>query len=205
MTRFSKIVAAAVLAVSAASANAATLLPDGPGGLTRVDIGDNKVLEFMDWSATVGSSVDQALAATPGFAVANETQMAALLMAFGITYEFTPGWTTYLTTASDEKAENFNDKLGVTLNYFGEIISSIAVYSESSATDTFAAICIGSGSNCARSGSYTIDTNYSDGFLGTGIALVREVDMKPVPLPAGLPLVLTGLAAFGLARRRRGA
>ncbi len=31
-----------------------------------------------------------------------------------------------------------------------------------------------------------------------------ELELTPIPLPAGLPLLLTGLAAFGLARRRRG-
>ncbi len=50
------------------------------------------------------------------------------------------------------------------------------------------------------SGPFTFGSNPARDF---GLRVTGDVAVAPVPLPAGLPLILTALGAFGLVRRRR--
>jgi hypothetical protein len=78
-----------------------------------------------------------------------------------------------------------------------------------------------SGNDVSTTGSFAFDgapldlevgTTYSVSFADTGAAkqavieafdFTKPADMAPIPVPAGLPLLLGGLAAFGLLRRAR--
>lgn len=176
-------------------AHSATLLSDGtmnvPGDVTRIDNGDS-VLEFLDWSATVGQSVSSALAdyESDGFAVATEEQVAALFDAFGMTYAFDPGSYFDLTSSgfvTGPQAAAFVASLGESVAG-----GSLAIYKRGG---NYVYSCISNG-GCAPN-SFTNDQDYSGGDPSLGVALVRTADPAPVPLPLSIIFLATALAGSG--------
>jgi hypothetical protein len=205
MNKITSTVCALAISFVASGANSATLLADGAlntaGDLTRVSEGAS-VLEFLDWTVTIGQSAAAALAtySAAGFSVATETQMASLFSAFGMTYAFLPGNYVDLTASGNvtsAQASAFTASVGATF-----YDAALATYANSAANGPYSYLCV-SVSSCSPA-SFTSDTDISSGDSIVGIALVRTGGISAVPVPAGLPLLLTGLAGFvGLRRKQK--
>ncbi|MGF1446306.1 MAG: VPLPA-CTERM sorting domain-containing protein, partial [Pikeienuella sp.] len=190
------------LAAAASGAGAARLVGtatrNNPDDLTVFDdIG--RILEFLDLSATRGLSVAAALAANPGFSVADQDQVAALFDAFGFDYAFNAGQLTNLLTLEAAESAAFVETLGVT-----SASRSFGHYTDITADNSFVYYCIATSVNsCASSFGFTRDLDISSGNSAIGTTLVREGEAAVVPLPAGAVLLLTGLGIGAWVGRRR--
>jgi hypothetical protein len=125
--------------------------------------------------------------------------MAALFSSFGMAYAFpaTAGGFLDLTTPGNVtplEAAAFVAKVGTT---FGP--AALASYADGTGSFSFSYMCI-SVSGCGPA-SYVVDSaGFASGNANVGVALVRTA---VVPVPAGLPLLLTGLIGFAMFRRRQ--
>ena len=160
--------------------------------LTVID--DNGTfLEFLDISRTRGTSVSRgpSIFGRAGFALATYDQPLSLFDAFSITNN------TLSPTVSS--VTSFNQALGVTHGLDGSLGSFDSGQSQ------FGFYCI-SIDACGFGGTYISTIDVSGGSQYVGITLVRGratmMPTMPVPLSAGLPLVLAGLGALALLRRR---
>ena len=188
--------------VSAAALLLGTGTLDNADDLTRIQTGSGNVLEFLDLTATDGLSVASALAtyATDGFRWADDTEIAPLLEAFGISYAIQPMNLTVLGGVGGGNNTNFVNYLGTTATTFDGDASVGWIDALTTATD-HSYVCVGP---ACVSGGFTL--NSSGGWPSNrdlGVFLVRDgADAVPVPEPASLTLQGLGLCLAGMAGRR---
>ena len=189
--------------VSAAALLLGTGTLDNADDLTRIQTGSGNVLEFLDLTATDGLSVASALAtySTDGFRWADDTEIAPLLEAFGISYAIQPLSLTVLGGVGGGNNTNFVNYLDRTTTSSAGDASIGWIDALNTATD-HSFMCVGPG---CFSGGFTFNaTNQgwpSDQDIG--VFLVRDgADAVPVPEPASLTLLGLGLSLAGMAGRR---
>lgn len=201
-----RIFAGCLLIAAATSAKAAGLLLgsgtlDAPGDLTRVQIGSN-TLEFLDLTATVGQTVEAAVAAysSRGFHWANGTEVSDLFSAFGIIYAIRPNAVVDLGASPASRASF--------VSYLGSTTPSISL-SDGYINDlvgggfyTYGVICGGS-TGCSPL-SFVNNTDNSTWWPSLSIAGTFLARVSPVPEPSSAVLLVLGATGvFGIRRLRR--
>ncbi|MGG7565785.1 VPLPA-CTERM sorting domain-containing protein [Rhodovulum sp. DZ06] len=189
-------------------APAATLLGEAaylsPGDLTVVEIGGT-AMEFLDLTLTQGIGVAASLAAHggAGFTLADAAQVAELMDAFGFAYAQSPGAVQEIFPTSVQAAA-FIDALGNTTPTPGTNYYALGAFADPAGIDgAHSYFCVSQG-DCGPT-SFVYDRDYEPvGWAGNvGVVLVREASAAAdVPLPAAAPLMLLGLGALGLLRRK---
>lgn len=197
------IAATIALGVLSGAGQAATVLPDGSLdgliNLTRIDTGST-TLEFLNLSATNNMSIADAENAfsASGFFAASIIQASELFDAFGFSGVTLPNiGGTSLFSGGDAAA--LASQVGFTIPGFASV--SIARFDNGEG---------GAASFCASATGFVcgfdlgIDNagSVTDADSSTGVLLVRSESVAPVPLPASAPLLLLGLGALRVTRRR---
>lgn len=196
--KLNKLVASLVfcLSLGTQTAFAATLIDDG---IETIDTGTN--LAWLDLTETNGLSVDQSLSAFSSYRVATQAEVLGLFATAGL-----PTFTTFGNTSLNSAASLLISLLGATidngstlgfqgwslgtggLNYNDPYVALRNVGTALESTTVYT----GLDSNGWRSSSFSV--------AGVGTYLVREV--APIPLPGAVGLLMLGLGALFIVRRR---
>jgi hypothetical protein len=187
-----------ILNTSPAAASSILLTTDPTDVLTRVQTDTGDLLEFLDLTATDGSSVSAALTnySGSGFRWTNGSEAASLLDAFGITYAAVPNDFVTLEWDSHENITKFVSYLGDTGPPEAVFPAALGWVDDLTTTTAHTYLCVGS---CAGSAFTKNTTEFWPAEPDIGVFLVR--DAVPVPEPATALLVFAG--AMVLLQRRR--
>ena len=198
------LVAAAVLgAMAAAPATAGVLLGTGtlndPDDLTRIQVGTS-VLEFLDLTATDGSSVAAALGtySPAGFHWATGAEVAELFGAFGMIYASSPNSVEPVAATATTRT-TFVGYLGIT----GGSDAAIGWIDDLTAGGFSTYACVGI--NECDGGAFVNNTTFfAPPNADVGIYLVRDAGALAIPAPATAALLGLGLTGLGWTRRKPG-
>ena len=196
--------------IAASTIQAATYIGDGTlssaNDLTRIDDGGS-VFEFLDLTATAGMKAADAEAAYAGngFSLATYADVTRLLDAFGFVAPTLPGLGARVGFSGGDDA-GFIAALGDT---YGN--AAFASFDNGAGSTGY--LCISMGTCSPQNFVYTYGG--FDGHYALGALLVRSAPTSQpivnrvaptVPVPAALPLLLTGVGGLAfLAKRRKSA
>ena len=176
--------------------------------LTRFQV-NNKILEFLDLTATAGVTVDIAVAtyAPAGFHWANGSEMSDMLKAFGITYSINPGGLSGQLGGSNAQRASY-------ISYFGTPgitgdTANVGWVDDHTTSSLHTYLCVGvvgCGTTNGAGGSFvnsTANTTIWPKFFFYGTYLVRSVPVAAVPEPSTYLTMLAGLAILFCYRNRQ--
>ena len=198
------LVSAIAAVLLATSAQAVVLLSSGelnnPGDLTRVDNEDGRIVEYLDPILTLGLSGAQAEAmfAADGFALATFEETALLGMAFDLgSVSPSSAFSNTFSDANAVKAQALINELGgLTDGGLNNLLARIRF----TASD-FGILCA-STNNCRGNvfiGGPSTEEQIANSSAGN---LLARSTITAVPVPAALPMIITGVVIlFGLRRR----
>ena len=186
--------------------------------LTRVQLPDTSVLEFLDLTATDGMNIPDALAAfgagMGGFRVATLSEMNSLMFAFGfpdISGVSFPLGSSVTFDVTDSLVSPFVNTVGASLTNSSGDFSS-AWFDDGLPMDGESAVLtVRPVSNFSTSELFLNGSDFGDGDGGArgssqGVWLVRGGGGSTViPVPAALPAGLALMGMMGLRRKNRAA